>query len=306
MPRRDADPELGHPDVAGWVLAALDPDEAERFAEHLRSCDDCQAAVGELEPVAQMLRSAAVDTADTAEVTLPASLQERTLARVRHAAGLAEADAGHAAPDGAHGLPDGAQSLPDGAHGLPEVAHAEPDAEAPGPGAEESEEAGPGAVTPVLTPRVAAWRRTSVRALTLAAAAVVAIAAGIAVWISRPGPAPLAFTIPLHAASGGAASGQATAQHAGNGWFIKLTVHGLKDLGSGRFYECWYAGPGNRPGHANLITAGTFTVDRGGSATVQMWSAADPRTFRTMQITAEQPGDAAQHGQVVLSGSARL
>jgi hypothetical protein len=297
MPRRDADPELGHPDVAAWVLGALDPDEAERFAEHLRSCDDCQAAVGELEPVAEMLR--AVDTADTADVKAPASLQARTLARVRYAAGLAEGDAGHTAPDGAHGQPDGA-------HGLLEVAHTELDAEASGPRAEESEEGGREAVAPVLKPRVAAWRRTSVRALTLAAAAVVAIAAGIAVWISQQGPAPLAFTIPLHAASGGTASGQATAQHAANGWAIKLTVHGLKDLGSGRFYECWYAGPGNRPGHANLITAGTFTVDHGGNATVQMWSAADPRTFRTMQITAERPGDATQRGQVVLSGSARL
>jgi hypothetical protein len=36
-----------------------------------------------------------------------------------------------------------------------------------------------------------------------------------------------------------------------------------------------------------------------------MWSAADPSTFATMQITAEQAGDAAQHGQVILSGTAR-
>jgi hypothetical protein len=35
-----------------------------------------------------------------------------------------------------------------------------------------------------------------------------------------------------------------------------------------------------------------------------MWSAADPRSFPTMQITAEQPGDAGQHGQVILSGHA--
>ena len=34
-----------------------------------------------------------------------------------------------------------------------------------------------------------------------------------------------------------------------------------------------------------------------------MWSAADPAKFKIMQITAEQPGDAGQHGQVILSGS---
>ena len=36
-----------------------------------------------------------------------------------------------------------------------------------------------------------------------------------------------------------------------------------------------------------------------------MWSAADPRSSPTMQITAEQVGDAAQHGQVILTGIGR-
>ena len=35
---------------------------------------------------------------------------------------------------------------------------------------------------------------------------------------------------------------------------------------------------------------------------MQIWSAADLRSFSTMQVTAEQAGDAAQHGQVFLSG----
>jgi hypothetical protein len=38
---------------------------------------------------------------------------------------------------------------------------------------------------------------------------------------------------------------------------------------------------------------------------VSMWTAADPRQFRTMEITAESPGDASQHGRVILSGVAR-
>ena len=61
--------------------------------------------------------------------------------------------------------------------------------------------------------------------------------------------------------------------------------------------------PGQRPGHPQLITAGTFTVSRSGTATVQMWSAADPRTFPTMQITAETSGDGSQHGQIILTGT---
>ena len=79
----------------------------------------------------------------------------------------------------------------------------------------------------------------------------------------------------------------------------------MPKLKPGQFYECWYAGPGNQPGHPDLITAGTFTVSPDGSATVQMWSAADPRGFPVMQITAELPGDAGQHGQVLLSGTAQ-
>jgi hypothetical protein len=36
-----------------------------------------------------------------------------------------------------------------------------------------------------------------------------------------------------------------------------------------------------------------------------MWSAANPATFKIMQITIEQPGDASQHGQVILQGIAQ-
>jgi len=64
------------------------------------------------------------------------------------------------------------------------------------------------------------------------------------------------------------------------------------------------AGPGNRPGRPELITAGTFTVGPSGTGSFTMWSAANPQVFKTMQITAERPGDAGQHGQVILTGTA--
>ena len=38
---------------------------------------------------------------------------------------------------------------------------------------------------------------------------------------------------------------------------------------------------------------------------MQMWSAADPRALPAMQVTAGQAGDAAQYGQVILSGTGR-
>jgi hypothetical protein len=147
------------------------------------------------------------------------------------------------------------------------------------------------------------WRGWRWRLLAPATAVAAAAAVSVGLLVSQPAPG-LSFTIPLHPVVGQAASGQAVAHRTGNGWSIQLTVRHLHDLGRGRFYECWYAGPGSRPGHPDLITAGTFTTGSSGIATVQMWSAADPRAFPTMQITAQTAGDGSQHGQVILSGTA--
>jgi len=152
--------------------------------------------------------------------------------------------------------------------------------------------------------RLAIWRRWNIRMLSLATAAGAAIIAFVLLQAVQSAPAE-AYTIPLHAPSGGAASGQAIVRQTANGWSIQLTAHRLANLGPRQFYECWYAGPGNSPGHPDLITAGTFTVGRNGSATVQMWTAANPGTFRTMQITAEHTADAGQHGEVILTGTVR-
>jgi hypothetical protein len=64
----------------------------------------------------------------------------------------------------------------------------------------------------------------------------------------------------------------------------------LDELFAGAFPPFITAGPASRPGPS-------------GSATVQMWSAADPRDFTLMEITAEGAGDGHQRGQVVLSGT---
>lgn len=240
MPPREPDAELAHPDAAGWVLGILDLDDASRFARHLPSCPDCQAAVDELRPTAGLLQTAAPTALP------PPGLQAWTLARVQHAA----------------------------AEARPPAAPAR---------------------------RRVWWRGWNRRMLGLAVAVVIAAAVSTSLLLSRPGG--LSFTIPLHPAAGQAASGQAVAHRTGNGWSIQLTVRHLRDLGAGRFYECWYIGPGSRPGHPQLITAGTFTVGPSGTATIQMWSAADPRTFPTMQITTETAGDGSQHGRIILAGT---
>jgi Anti-sigma-K factor rskA len=148
-----------------------------------------------------------------------------------------------------------------------------------------------------------ARRRPGAWLISVAAAALVAAGAVASFIVTRPAPA-LAFSIPLHSQNGSAAA-QATAHQSSGGWSIQLTARHLKRLGPGQFYECWYASRASRPGHRELITAGTFTVGASGTVSVQMWSAADPRAFPIMQITIESAGNAAQHGTVILSGTAQ-
>jgi len=130
-------------------------------------------------------------------------------------------------------------------------------------------------------------------------------AAFVAVQVLAFAAPAVAATFSLQAQHGHVGTGAATVRHRGGGWEIQLTVDHLPALPPGQFYECWYAGPDNRPGHPDLITAGTFVVNHSGNGTFTMWSAANPAQFRTMQIAAEQPGDVSQQGAVLLSGTAR-
>jgi len=234
---RDPDPELAHPEAAGWTLGILDGFDADRFAGHLRSCPDCQAAVAELGPAARMLHSAA-----PAGVP-PPGLQARTLASVAAAAAAAR-----------------------------------------------------------KSERRSRWRGLNVRMLALAAAVVFAAAVGAGLALSRS-PSAETYTLALHSPSSHA-SGQAVVMHTDSGWSIQLTVAHLPSLGKGGFYECLWVGPGNRAGHPDLISAGTFVVGSSGTATAHMWTAADPDDFKSIEITAETTAGAGQPGQVVLTGTA--
>jgi anti-sigma-K factor RskA len=154
--------------------------------------------------------------------------------------------------------------------------------------------------------RASRWRQlhraNPLFAALAAAAATAAAFFGPALFESAPA---LAATIRLHAQPGSSMSGLATVVHESGGYRITLTVTGLPVSAPGQFYECWYAGPGDRPGSRQLITAGTFVVGHSGSQTLTMWSAADPAKFRTMQITAERAGGGSQYGTPILSGTAQ-
>jgi anti-sigma-K factor RskA len=80
----DVNHALEHPDVAGWALGALDGEDSQAFEEHLRSCDDCRAAVAEFEAVAEALKHPAP------AIEPAADLQARTVAAVQYAAKAAK------------------------------------------------------------------------------------------------------------------------------------------------------------------------------------------------------------------------
>jgi hypothetical protein len=74
---------MPHPDLAGYVLGALDPQEAAAFEAHLATCPECRRELAELEGLPALLERAAPP------VELPPGLRERTFAAIERAAGTA-------------------------------------------------------------------------------------------------------------------------------------------------------------------------------------------------------------------------
>ena len=75
-----ADHPVPHPDLAGYVLDALDPDASLAFAAHLRDCPDCAEEVAELSDLPALLATAAP------HVDVPVDLEARTFARIEEEA----------------------------------------------------------------------------------------------------------------------------------------------------------------------------------------------------------------------------
>ena len=146
------------------------------------------------------------------------------------------------------------------------------------------------------------WSNPLLSAVTALGAAAVTAAAFIGAQVFPAAAPAVAASFDLKAQPGQSGSATATARRIHGGFEIQLTAKQLPKLSQGQFFECWYAGPDNRPGNRQLITAGTFSSSNG---TFTMWSAADPGTFKIMQITEEQAGSGSQHGIVILSGTAQ-
>jgi len=149
------------------------------------------------------------------------------------------------------------------------------------------------------------WRGWSTRMLALAASVIVIVAAAgttIGLLLSG-GTAAQTYALAMHPGRGFSASGSGTIRQVGRNWSLQLTADHLPEPGSGHFYQCWWFGAGNRPGHPSRVSAGTFTVGPSGTASVQMSTAANPDEFPEVEITLDSATQPGQPGQVVLSGT---
>lgn len=307
----DAQHALEHPETAGWALGALDPDDTAAFEEHLQSCQQCQEQTAEFAPVVRSIVLAA-----PADIP-PPDLLAKTLAAVRNAA-RADSPAEPEPEPGLRPEPDVAQQHP--ASRRPPAGDQAPTriysfAPHQPPAPDQTQVYSPHVVTPPAASDDAPapvidlpwWRRHRGRLRSAMAVAAVIIIAAIVV-VPRLGGGRSTVIIPLQATTAakvkgvGAASGQATARQADQSWTYVLSVRGLKPLPGNDFYECWYAAAGSTPHHPILVSGGTFVVGKSGSTTVTMTSGVDPHDFRTMEITAETPGNGALAGAVLLTG----
>jgi hypothetical protein len=325
----DRDIELAHPEAFDFAFGNLPRDKRAEFNRHLSGCRYCRSVVDEYGDIGPVIKNL------PPHVEPPADLEDRTVAAM--IAVLAGRRARPAVRSGGEGTEDDAtRSYP-----VPEVHRAaepqtrvqprprlqppaEPEAKIqpipqleppagpearPGPPPPAGQPAPAQAAARPMVTRPPAWRRYRGRLTAAVAIAVAIITAAIVLPLSLGGgritPAQATAVIPLHATTAarlhgyGAATGRATArQDASGSWTISLTVTHLKGFGDSQWYTCWYV---SRNGQ--LASAGTFQVRDSGSWTFPMTSAADPRDFRTMEITLGPPNKNGElAGPVILSG----
>jgi len=324
----EQDIELARPDAFDFAFGNLPSAKRAEFNRHLAGCRYCQGVVEEYSEIGQIIKDL------PPHVEPPPDLEDRTVAA------MVAALAGQRAQTDRR--PDPEDQAATSVYPIPEVrppageetrVQPRPQLQPPArddtriqprpqlqPPARDDTRIQPRPqlqppaepqARPVVT-QLAVWRRYRGRLAAVVAAAAAIITAAIVVPLSLGGSqitaASVTVVIPLHATAAakligdGAATGRATARQAGPSWTVDMTVQGLKVLPGNDVYECWYATSGSTQLHPLLVSGGTFVVDNSGSITVTMTTGVDPRQFRTMEITAESPGNGAIHGMPLLTG----
>jgi hypothetical protein len=324
----EQDIELAHPDAFDFAFGNLPSAKRAEFNRHLAGCRYCQGVVEEYSEIGQIIKDL------PPHVEPPPDLEDRTVAAMVAALAGQRAQTDRR-PDPEDQAATSVYPIPELQPPAGEETRIQPRPQLQPPARDDTRiqprpqlqpparddtriqprpqlqpPAEPQA-RPVVT-QLAVWRRYRGRLAAVVAAAAAIITAAIVVPLSLGGSqitaASVTVVIPLHATAAakligdGAATGRATARQAGPSWTVDMTVQGLKVLPGNDVYECWYATSGSTQLHPRLVSGGTFVVDNSGSITVTMTTGVDPRQFRTMEITAESPGNGAIHGTVILTG----
>jgi hypothetical protein len=304
----EQDVELAHPEAFDFVWGNLPAADRAGFNRHLAGCRYCQGVVEEYSDIGQIIKDL------PPHVEPPPDLEDRAVAA------MVATLAGQRAQTDRR--PDPEDQAATSVYPIPEVqppagdeTRVQPRPQLQPPAGDETRVQPRPQARPVVT-QLPMWRRYRGRLVAVVAVAAAIITAAIVVPLGLGGgqitPAPVTVVIPLHATAAarligdGAATGQATAHPAGPSWTFDMTVHGLKVLPGNDVYECWWAAPGSTRAHPQLVSGGTFVVDNSGSTTVTMTAGVDPRQFRSMEVTAESPGNGALRGTVILTGQATL
>ncbi len=133
--------------------------------------------------------------------------------------------------------------------------------------------------------------RTRRPVLLAAAAAVLAVFAGIGVLLTTDDdePGTVEYAGPVTTPDGrDVGTLEVVMQDIGR--TIDLETDALEILPTGEFYEVWFVGPGDSVESPNRISAGTFHPDPDGRSFVDFTAAVDPAMYPTVSVTAE-PGD---------------
>ncbi len=298
----ERDIELAHPEAFDYVFGNLAPARRAEFDRHRADCSYCQGVIAEYGQIGGIIKLL------PPQAEPPADLEDRTVAAMVAAVGEQPAEPETLIkPRPQLGPPaeDATQPRSPAEDATQPRSPAE-DATQPRPTLVNQPAPAETAERPAVT-RLPVWRRYPGRLAAAVAVAAAIIAAAVVVPL-RGSPAQTTVVIALRVTAAGqakgfgAATGQAIArQDASGSWDITLTVQHLKHYDDKPWYECWYVSQDGR----QAASGGTFLVSASGNRTFDMTSAADPRDFRTMEITLQQPSnDGALGGVVILEGRA--
>jgi anti-sigma-K factor RskA len=154
-----------------------------------------------------------------------------------------------------------------------------------------------------------AWWMRAAAGASVAAAVVVALILGIQIGRQSQGPrivspaaqGALEMQEVLRSPSDRSRTAHAEVRHGPHGRMVSFRTEELPTLPEDRHYELWFVGPGDARGRPRRVSAGTFTPDEHGRASVLLVVAVDPAEYTIITVSVEPlNGNPAREGPDVM------